>query len=107
MMDVSEVGFVLSGPVQTEAGQFLQQKAALKLEVLGMRHSSGRSVYAHIKRVYGLKGNRKQVLAQMEALAERIIRHEVTAAELRAEGRRVAQRAAYAAERADMSAWLR
>lgn len=46
------------------------QLGALRLEALGMRHSSGRSVCAHIKRTYGLKGNKQAVLAQFEKLVE-------------------------------------
>lgn len=38
----------------------LAQRAALKLELAGMKHSKG-SVYAHIKRSYGWKGTRKAV----------------------------------------------
>jgi hypothetical protein len=29
----------------------IQWKAAIKMEMVGLRHSSGRSVYAHVKRV--------------------------------------------------------
>jgi hypothetical protein len=47
--------------------QLASRKAALKLECLGMKHSRG-SVYAVCKKVYGLKGNKQSVLAQMEAL---------------------------------------
>lgn len=43
------------------------QLAALKLEILGMKHSSGRSIYAHIKRTYGFKGNKQRVYDQFSA----------------------------------------
>ena len=49
------------------------QISAIKLEALGMRHSSGRSVTAHCKRVYGLKGNRDKVLAALEAKREEML----------------------------------
>ena len=48
----------------------LAQKHALRLEILGMKHSRG-SVYAHIKRTYGLKGNKQSVLDQFTALIEK------------------------------------
>jgi len=49
------------------------QISAIKLEARGMRHSSGRSVTAHVKRIYGLKGSRDKVLAQLEALREEML----------------------------------
>ncbi len=48
----------------------LAQKQALKLEMLGMKHSRG-SVYAHIKRTYGLRGNKKSVYTQFCELVEK------------------------------------
>lgn len=50
----------------------LQLKHAIRLEGMGMRHSSGRSALKHAKDTYGLKGNRAAVLSQIEALLERI-----------------------------------
>ena len=44
---------------------------ALKLEVLGMtRH--GRSVYAIVKDEFGLRGNKKRVLEQLQDIKERL-----------------------------------
>lgn len=48
--------------------QLLQWKYAIELEAKGMRHSSGRSVYAHAKRVLGIKGNRDKVIAHINKL---------------------------------------
>jgi hypothetical protein len=45
------------------------QISALRLEILGLRHSRG-SVYAHVKRQYGLTGNKASVLAQLVAKKE-------------------------------------
>lgn len=46
----------------------LTQRAALKLEVLGMKHSSGRSVCAFVKKHYGIRGRTKaEVLENFEA----------------------------------------
>lgn len=55
----------------------LQLKGAIKLEILGMRHSSGRSAYAHAKKIYGFRGSRESVLAQIKAELERILPKEV------------------------------
>jgi hypothetical protein len=49
------------------------QIGAAKLELRGLKHSSGRSVIAHCKRVYGLKGNRVSIVAQLEARREAIL----------------------------------
>lgn len=50
------------------AYHMLAQRSALKLEMKGLRHSSGRSVYAHIKRTYHLQGSKEKVLQDFEAL---------------------------------------
>ena len=41
-------------------------KHAIKLEGMGMRHSSGRSALKHAKDAYGFTGNRAAVLQQIE-----------------------------------------
>lgn len=46
------------------------QLGAAKLELLGMRHSSGRSVLAQIKRNYKFKGNRQSVYDQFAVLVQ-------------------------------------
>lgn len=48
----------------------IAQKSALKLELAGLRHSRG-SVYAHIKKAYGLRGNKQSVYTQFCELVER------------------------------------
>jgi hypothetical protein len=45
------------------------RKAALSLEVKGLSRG-GRSAYSICKEVYGLKGSKASVLAQMEQLVE-------------------------------------
>lgn len=59
---------VITGAEATRRYQFIAQKHAVKLEGLGMRHSSGRSVLAHVKRTYGIVGNRAAVIATMEQM---------------------------------------
>lgn len=46
---------------------------AVKLEAKGMKHSSGLSMTARAKRMYGLKGNARKVLSSLEALREAAI----------------------------------
>ena len=48
----------------------IQWRAAIKMEMVGLRHSSGRSVYAHVKRVLKIKGNKARVLEQLEDIIE-------------------------------------
>lgn len=53
-----------------EAYQLLVWRSAIRLEAKGLKHSSGRSVTAHVKRVLGVKGNRDKVLAELERLID-------------------------------------
>ena len=53
-----------------ELFNMIAQKQALKLEINGLKHSRG-SVYAHIKKVYGLRGNKMSVYTQFCELVER------------------------------------
>jgi len=48
----------------------MAKKSALKMEIGGLKHSRG-SVYAHIKRTYGLKGNKQRVYTQFCELVEK------------------------------------
>jgi len=50
-----------------------QLKGAIRLEGLGMRHSSGRSALAFAKKLYGFTGNREKVLGQIEAELARLL----------------------------------
>lgn len=55
---------------QPEMYNMLAQKAALKLELAGLKMSRG-SVYAHIKRTYGLRGSKQSVYTQFCELVEK------------------------------------
>lgn len=49
----------------------LEQKHALRMEIAGYGHSSGRSVCAHIKRTYGITARKKvDVLAEFTKMIE-------------------------------------
>ena len=50
--------------------RMMSMKHALGLEIKGLRHSRG-SVYALIKREFGLRGNRESVFTQFCELVER------------------------------------
>lgn len=56
---------------QPELFQMLAQRQALKLEIAGLKHSSGRSVYAHIKRQHNLRGSKSAVYTQFCELCEK------------------------------------
>ncbi len=45
--------------------QVMQLRAALNLEVKGLKHSRG-SVYARVKSVFGYKGSKQRVLDQLD-----------------------------------------
>ena len=51
---------VITGKENIELHHLLGLKYALRLEILGMKHSRG-SVYAKIKRKFNLKGNKQKV----------------------------------------------
>jgi hypothetical protein len=51
--------------------QMLSQYHAAKLEGLGLKHSSGKSVTAHIKRTYKLKGSRDKVLKEFREMIDK------------------------------------
>lgn len=55
----------LAGKEDTYYYHLLQLKHGLKLEINGLKNSRG-SVYAHIKKLFGYKGNKEKVLAQLE-----------------------------------------
>lgn len=57
---------VFDTPDQVAAFQQLAQYHACKLQLLGMRHSSGRSIIAHVKRTYGFKGTNAAVVEQFK-----------------------------------------
>jgi hypothetical protein len=50
--------------------RYIQWKAAVKLEKLGMKHSSGRSVRMHAARAMGMKGRptHDAVIAKIEEI---------------------------------------
>ena len=60
----------IKGKEQLDFFRFLQLRGALRCEIAGMKHSSGRSAYAVIKKEYNLKGSKKKVLEQMNLILQ-------------------------------------
>lgn len=60
---------VLDTPEAINAFRVLALKAALSMEIQGMKRR-GRSVYSIVKEEFGFKGNRQKVLAQLEEYIE-------------------------------------
>ena len=60
---------VIDTPEGINFYQLCARRGALKLELKGMRRR-GRTAYSICKQVYGLKGSRERVLAQMNDLIE-------------------------------------
>jgi len=58
---------IIDTPQGIELYHLTAQKYALKLEMLGMKNSRG-SVYAHLKRTHGWKGNKQKIMDQLEKL---------------------------------------
>ena len=61
----------LDTPEQIEMYRLLSLRSALKFECLGMKRR-GQSVYSIVKAEYGLKGNKKSVLKQLEQIIEEV-----------------------------------
>ena len=57
---------IISGKENIKAFRIKTLRSALKLETLGMKRH-GRSAYAIVKSEFGFKGNKKSVLAQLDA----------------------------------------
>ena len=62
---------ILDTPEDIQAFRLLQLKGALKLETKGMKMWRGKSAYAMVKEMTGLKGNKQKVYdAYVELLKE-------------------------------------
>ena len=53
---------IIDKPEQIALYQMLVLRSALKLEMLGMKMSRGRTAYSAIKHLFNIKGNRQKVL---------------------------------------------
>lgn len=77
---MSEGPVVINTPEGIEFVQLCARRGALRLEIAGMK-KRGQSAYSICKQVYGLKGNRAEVLEQMNAMIEEVHRQREIAAE--------------------------
>ena len=62
---------IIDTPNHIELYTMMVQKQALKLEIYGMK-TRGKSAYALIKEIYGLKGSKQKVLEQFTKIIEDI-----------------------------------
>jgi hypothetical protein len=62
-------GTMINTPGQIQLFRMYCQKAALKMEMLGLK-KKGRTAYSMIKEEYDLKGSKKSVLEQLQILIE-------------------------------------
>ena len=53
---------IIDKPEQIQLYQMLVLRSALKLEMMGLKMSRGRTAYSSIKRIFHLKGGRQKVL---------------------------------------------
>jgi len=64
-------GFTIDGPDDMKLFRVLVLRTGLALEVKGIRLSRrARSCYATVKEEFGIKGNKKRVLEQLDDLIE-------------------------------------
>ena len=53
---------IIDNPNHIELWQMLVLRSALKLEILGLKMSRGRTAYSEIKHMFNIKGSRQKVL---------------------------------------------
>ena len=58
---------IITGEKNIARVRMVTQRAAIRLEMLGMKHSRG-SVYAQVKKEYGLKGSRRSIIGQLSEM---------------------------------------
>jgi hypothetical protein len=68
---------VIAGPKQTGLFRILQIKHGLKLELTGIRISRFGSLFAMVKREFGLKGNKQKIHDQFLKLADAILQGQI------------------------------
>jgi len=63
---------IMEGKAQITIFRLLALKAALKLEILGMKRSTKPSAFIIAKRFLGIKGGRDKILAALETKIEEL-----------------------------------
>lgn len=67
---------VLTHPTDIDNARRLTLRAMLKLELKGLSKSRGPTAYSTLKTVYGYKGTRESVLAQLDAWRDALLQLE-------------------------------
>ena len=67
---------VLTTPQQIDDARRLTLRQMLKLEIRGLSKSRGPTAYSTLKTVYGYKGTRESVLAQLDAWRDALLQLE-------------------------------
>ena len=63
---------IIDKPEQIALYQMLVLRSALKLEMLGLKMSRGRTAYSIAKEELGIKGNKQKVLDQVHEMIQSI-----------------------------------
>lgn len=66
---MSDTAIIIDRPTGIRWFHMRAQLSALKLDIAGLPSSRG-SIYAHIKRTYGLKGTKQRVYDQFAVMVE-------------------------------------
>ena len=66
---------VLRTPTDIDNAKRLTLRAMLRMEILGLRRSRGRTAYSMLKDEYGYKGTRASVLAQLDKWRDELLRY--------------------------------
>lgn len=66
----------LTTPSQIDNARRLTLRAMLKLEIRGLSKSRGPTAYSTLKSVYGYKGTRESVLAQLDEWRNNLLNNE-------------------------------
>ena len=61
---------IIDRPEQIELYQMLVLRQALKLEMMGLKMSKGKTAYSAIKKIFNLNGNRQKVLDTFNEIIE-------------------------------------
>ena len=61
---------IIDKPEQIALYQMLVLRSALKLEMLGLKMSRGRTAYSAIKQMFNIKGSRQKVLDTFNEIIE-------------------------------------
>ena len=61
---------IIDRPEQIQLYQMLVLRSALKLEMLGLKMSKGKTAYSAIKKIFHLNGSRQKVLDMFNEIIE-------------------------------------